>query len=194
MSINSRANRFRHHKTDARTTATRVGLTHTGATRVHDNIGLHRSDPLRHSGAELRRPSHPVLSREHDARPCQAVSLRRPLPRRPATMARPARVRMRRRKPCTRARRRLFGWKVRLPLATASSPRYVCRPPRVNPGAGRPALLSSAGNRRGPGLTRSLPCRRRTGDCSRVLTWLLQVKPGGWTSCSRGSRALPDAI
>ena len=29
-------------------------------------------------------------------------------------MARPARVRMRRRKPCVLARRRLFGWKVRL--------------------------------------------------------------------------------
>ena len=28
-------------------------------------------------------------------------------------------VRIRNRNPCTRARRRLFGWKVRLPLATA---------------------------------------------------------------------------
>ena len=33
-------------------------------------------------------------------------------------MARPARVRIRVRKPCTRARRRLFGWYVRLPFAT----------------------------------------------------------------------------
>src|ERR1700754_2402703 len=48
-----------------------------------------------------------------------AVSLRRPLPRRFDTIARPARVRIRSRKPCTRARRRLLGWKVRLPLATA---------------------------------------------------------------------------
>jgi hypothetical protein len=51
----------------------------------------------------------------------QADSARRPLRRRPDTIARPARVRMRKRKPCTRARRRLFGWKVRLPLATAFS-------------------------------------------------------------------------
>jgi hypothetical protein len=41
-------------------------------------------------------------------------------------MARPARVRMRRRKPCVLARRRLFGWKVRLltrvsPFATGVS-------------------------------------------------------------------------
>jgi hypothetical protein len=36
------------------------------------------------------------------------------LPRRAAMMARPARVRIRSRKPCVLARRRLFGWKVRL--------------------------------------------------------------------------------
>jgi len=51
----------------------------------------------------------------------QAVSERRPLRRRPVTMARPARVRIRSRKPWTLARRRLFGWKVRLPLATTVS-------------------------------------------------------------------------
>lgn len=42
-------------------------------------------------------------------------------------MARPARVRIRSRNPCTRARRRLLGWKVRLPLATAHSPYCVLR-------------------------------------------------------------------
>ena len=57
----------------------------------------------------------------------QAESARRPLRRRPDTMARPARVRMRSRKPCTRARRRLFGWKVRLPLATTFSS-LCCHP------------------------------------------------------------------
>ena len=43
-----------------------------------------------------------------------AESSVRPLRRRAPRMARPARVRMRRRKPCTLARRRLFGWKVLL--------------------------------------------------------------------------------
>jgi hypothetical protein len=43
------------------------------------------------------------------------------LRRRFDTIARPARVRMRSRKPCTRARRRLFGWNVRLPFATTLS-------------------------------------------------------------------------
>ncbi len=38
----------------------------------------------------------------------------RPLRRRPARIARPARVRMRRRKPCVLLRLRLFGWNVRL--------------------------------------------------------------------------------
>lgn len=55
--------------------------------------------------------------------PDQAVSARRPLRRRLDTIARPARVLIRSRNPCTRARLRLFGWKVRLPLATATSPR-----------------------------------------------------------------------
>jgi hypothetical protein len=44
----------------------------------------------------------------------QAESSERPLRRRADRMARPARVRMRRRKPWVLARRRLFGWKVRL--------------------------------------------------------------------------------
>src|SRR6185503_10293206 len=52
----------------------------------------------------------------------QADSSLRPLVRRAARMARPARVRIRSRKPCVLARRRLLGWKVRLPLLTAGSP------------------------------------------------------------------------
>src|ERR1700733_4347200 len=43
-------------------------------------------------------------------RPAQAVSVRRPLRRRFDTTARPARVRIRSRNPCTRDRLRLFGW------------------------------------------------------------------------------------
>ena len=44
----------------------------------------------------------------------QAARRARPLRRRPERIARPARVRMRRRKPWVLCRRRLFGWKVRL--------------------------------------------------------------------------------
>ncbi len=53
---------------------------------------------------------------------CYAVRRARPLLRRAATTARPERVRMRVRKPCTRARRRLFGWNVR--LDTVDTPRF----------------------------------------------------------------------
>lgn len=67
-----------------------------------------------------------------------AVRARRPLRRRLATISRPARVRIRSRKPCTRARRRLFGWKVRLPLATAFSS-FVSR----SKSPGHPSVKSS---------------------------------------------------
>ncbi len=49
----------------------------------------------------------------------QADNSMRPLRRRAARIARPARVRMRNRNPWVLARRRLFGWNVRLPLLTA---------------------------------------------------------------------------
>ena len=55
-----------------------------------------------------------MLGWKHD----YADSFARPFLRRAATIARPARVLMRVRKPCLRARRRLFGWNVRLPFAT----------------------------------------------------------------------------
>ena len=63
------------------------------------------------SGNRLDRPSG---VREATPVQSQADSFARPLRRRDARMARPARVLMRRRKPCVLARRRLLGWKVRL--------------------------------------------------------------------------------
>ena len=53
-------------------------------------------------------------------------------------MARPARVRIRRRKPWTLARRRLFGWKVRLPLATTVSSSLLAA---TVAGPGLPSLI-----------------------------------------------------
>ena len=52
------------------------------------------------------------------ARENQTASCSRPLRRRAARTARPARVRIRSRKPWTLARRRLFGWNVRLLTGT----------------------------------------------------------------------------
>jgi hypothetical protein len=51
---------------------------------------------------------------QRQARVAQTLIRARPLRRRAARIARPARVRMRSRNPCVFARRRLFGWNVRL--------------------------------------------------------------------------------
>jgi hypothetical protein len=71
--------------------------------------GPARAGPGAHGQRELRAAAHPGLGRQD-----QALSWSRPLRLRAARMARPARVRMRSRKPCVLARRRLFGWNVRL--------------------------------------------------------------------------------
>jgi hypothetical protein len=61
--------------------------------------------------SEFFSPPHPVAGRQHRG---QTATLARPLRRREDRIARPARVRIRRRKPCFLCRRRLFGWYVRL--------------------------------------------------------------------------------
>lgn len=70
----------------------------------------------------VRRGQHEVVTVEDVA---QAARRWRPLLRREAMMARPARVRIRRRKPCFLCRRRLFGWNVR--LLTGMTPVRVSR-------------------------------------------------------------------
>ncbi len=78
----------------------------TGARAIPDD-----RRKLRRSPQTVHRGQHWTL---RDGQPGQADSSRRPLRRRVAMMARPARVRIRRRNPWVLARRRLFGWKVRL--------------------------------------------------------------------------------
>lgn len=118
----------------------------------------------------------------------QAVSERRPLRRRPVTMARPARVRIRNRNPWTLARRRLFGWKVRLPLATAISPRHFSGNGHRGHSRSTAAatVAKSPTNRRGPG-NRSLPCHPWLGDpdegtevASAGQTALFRLQPALW--------------
>jgi hypothetical protein len=81
--------------------------------RPHEQMTHHarpaRTDSGPHGQRELRATAHPELGRQD-----QALSRSRPLCLRAARTARPARVRMRSRKPCVLARRRLFGWNVRL--------------------------------------------------------------------------------
>jgi hypothetical protein len=77
--------------------------------QVAHQQGPARTGPGAHGQRELRAATHPGLGRQD-----QALSRSRPLCLRAARTARPARVRMRSRKPCVFARRRLFGWNVRL--------------------------------------------------------------------------------
>ena len=75
---------------------------------AHDS-GPAGPGPGAHGQRELAAVPHPGLGRQD-----QALSRSRPLRLRAARTARPARVRIRSRKPCVFARRRLFGWNVRL--------------------------------------------------------------------------------
>ena len=117
----------------------------------------------------------------------QAESARRPLRRRPDTIARPARVRIRRRKPCTRARRRLFGWKVRLPLATTFSS-LCCHPAAQTLRIGRVCGSTGGGlgaaGRRGPQVVRVAAVSPTFGrlyegtyEASPGQTWLATTNP-----------------
>jgi hypothetical protein len=77
---------------------------------------------LQASGRHAAAPAGP---RRRPARAGQTLTRERPLRRRAASIARPARVRMRSRNPCVFARRRLFGWNVRLLTGTPGTPGLV---------------------------------------------------------------------
>ncbi len=106
-----RANRPAHHKSyPGRLLPVRCALLGVLADQqVAHHQGPARSASGAHGQRELSAVAHPGLGRKD-----QALSWSRPLRLRAARMARPARVRMRSRKPCVLARRRLFGWNVRL--------------------------------------------------------------------------------
>jgi hypothetical protein len=97
-------------------------------------------------------------------------------------------VRIRRRKPCTRARRRLFGWNVRLPLATVNTPRVgghrsapeVCSMIRMS--AQRTAVYTQKALAIDVQHTAATAPR---GDCTRVLIPLRRVKLGPQSTCAR---------
>jgi hypothetical protein len=79
----------------------------------------------------------------------QALSRARPLRRRAARTARPARVRMRSRNPCVLARRRLFGWNVRLLTRTPGNGLLLRSTHRHGLGRTRRALSAHAGGTTG---------------------------------------------
>jgi hypothetical protein len=137
MSGDRAAHGAAHHEPGARGS---VGVRRVRGGEVYDEPGTSRAETTSHGGGELVPMGEPRAGRQHRRGPAQAESRSRPLRRRPATMARPARVRIRSRKPCVRARRRLFGWKVRLPLLTSRLSRSTARC-----GAGRRSALGLDG-------------------------------------------------
>jgi hypothetical protein len=168
---------------------------------------VYRDEP---TGALAPAPQHPgdlpttvqtvMTDRGHGV---QAESFVRPRRRRFFTTARPARVCMRARKPCFRARRRLFGWKVRF-TAKPSRGRWVHTDVRrssgfrrgaVRPGRQRPGTEPVV--RRGGSTavvprrrSRTIPDRNTTGDvrCRRRCGRTSGEYPATWTHGNHGRR------
>jgi len=78
-------------------------------TKMNHDGGGAGTYPAANGGGELGAATQARRGGQHEPG-AQAESRSRPLRRRAARMARPARVRMRSRKPWVLARRRLFGW------------------------------------------------------------------------------------
>jgi hypothetical protein len=129
----------------------RPALRSRTARGVHDQRRASRADPRPGHAAEVGRLVQARRSRKHrkGSGAAQAESLARPLPRRAERIARPARVRIRSRKPWVRLRRRLLGWKVR--LLTGGLPRcsrswwdvHLGDPTQNDQGRGRSAAAHS---------------------------------------------------
>lgn len=112
---------------------------------------------------EILRIGEPVRFGQHGATllrgrtlvepPAYAVRRERPLDRRLAIIDRPARVRIRARNPCLRARRRLLGWKVRFMVGAPSSRPNEPLRLRPTPQDGQPGVdnsLSAQPDHHGP--------------------------------------------
>jgi len=84
--------------------------------RMNHQRGSTHTDPSSGGLLKILGATHSQRSRQHASGSTNAQADRRlrPLRRRAEIIARPARVRIRRRKPWVRLRRRLLGWKVRL--------------------------------------------------------------------------------
>lgn len=117
---------------------------------------------------EVATRAHPVGGRQHGGD--QAARRLRPLRRRADRIERPARVRIRNRKPWVLARRRVFGWKVRLLTGNAPEAQVEAaahRPAqtvglRTPPDAGEGRRGGCAGMRQCPKIAQQPHCGRPT--------------------------------
>jgi hypothetical protein len=148
---------------------------------VYDEIGLRGPHTVFDGVSEIRRPCHPVSSREHWRATVRSggqrlAALAAP-PRHDGTAGAGTHTQPETVHSGTAPVVRLEG---ALALGHRCSPRLLAVPVvRTPPRPGRPdcrfsKLSTEPARSREP---RSLPCRRRLGDCSRVLRTLPQVKP-----------------
>jgi hypothetical protein len=159
---------------------------------MHNNVGLNRPDTSLDRGTELGRTSHAVLHRQH-------------CPANPSRIRQSARDGLygagRRRSLVPRGYASATGNRAPVRVADCSAGRSACPWPRHfslmrlaaannphTPGmwidtkaVGKLCFPLVAGASTGVSLDCSVPgsrpCRRRSGDCSRVLTCLRWVKP-----------------
>jgi hypothetical protein len=116
----------------------------------------------------------------------QADSRWRPLDRREASTARPARVRIRIRKPWVLARRRLFGWKVR--LLTVILPRRQ----KGRDSGPEPVLVAEP--RTGTDGRRGCRPIHGTRLADPLRTRSTGTLPGGWGPCGKPRRIQPSLL
>lgn len=105
VSANGVSNSLGYDETHARS----VGIITIYQAVRHQMVRAH-ADTSFEDSSEVVAAAYPVSRGDHT----YAETSARPLRRRAARIERPARVRIRRRKPCFLARLRLLGWKVRL--------------------------------------------------------------------------------
>jgi hypothetical protein len=137
----------------------------------------------------------------------QTLTRARPFRRLAARTARPARVRMRSRKPCVFARRRLFGWNVRLLTRTPVGGRSWCSGQCAQDKRGWDASCPYSGRGREPvkpptscetfppGRPRRTRAQPRTGDSMlrhQVPTAAPCVR-GSYPRCTAGLSGFPNA-
>ncbi len=149
---------------------------HRGPRSIRVRHKMHHQTAASHASAVADCGTHPrprmqaVVAGQHR----HTVRRARPLLRRFARTERPARVRMRRRKPCFLCRRRLLGWYVRFMLKSfrgslASAWNW---PPSTTGGC-------TAGSRQGPDLTSILHDATAAGPRSPLYT--LRHEPASTT-------------
>jgi hypothetical protein len=169
---------------------------------MYDNAAASGAPTSVHRGGELVTASQTRSGGQHQSTSAMTQADRRPRPlaRRAERIARPARVRIRSRKPWVFARRRLFGWKVR--LLTSGTPSSCCpsrmadgRVVRLAGGSLRAGLTGVRFRCAAPAADRPPPRPSQLPAC-RMSARRDRVGRSRWLAAAvrRGSRSTSSAI